>query len=215
MKKYILIFILLICPTLTNADCTQTEGVNTGNVNSVGYTGQQYGGQSFVADCTGDVDLVTVGLTNQRGGANWEVRFYSDAAGQPNTLLGTSNANSLTGVICPDATTFTFASPVTLTNGTTYWLVETNNTTSATLYADACGSNAANTWGYSNTVTALANFSGENYFTFVIEGAAPGTTTVISVGTSTMDQIQTNLWLAYFAFFFALVFVIWLLRNRT
>jgi hypothetical protein len=178
MKKILssLLFVVaFIFTPHTALACTQTIAANTTAQNSISFTGQLYGAESFTADCSGTVSSISVGMHARNLTLDpYTVSFYTNNAGQPGTLVATSNGTVLTGNACY-APSFTFASPPSLVLGTIYWIVVTNGTTNATNYSFYCGSATNPEWYSGNTVTALvstgANSAG--YASFVItEGGA-------------------------------------------
>ena len=96
---------------------TATSSVNTVDT-------ARWFGQSFVA---GGTSISTAAFKLSKSGTvsgNMLMKIYSDTAGAPGTLIGTAtaiNASTLTGTAT--VTTFTFASPVSITNGNTYYAV--------------------------------------------------------------------------------------------
>lgn len=91
-------------------------------------------GQKFVA---GGTSIDTVAFKLAKTGTisgNMLMKIYSDSGGFPGTLIGTSdpiNANTLSG--SATVTTFTFSTPVSLTNGATYHAVLDNSSVSLSI----------------------------------------------------------------------------------
>ncbi len=188
MKKALIIGALLslfVFVAPVHADCTisQTANSNT-NINSIGYPTQKFGGQPFTPSCSGTITTVTLGLSNPKGSTGWHASIYSQSGSSPGTDLADSQTATLNGVACGDAnvTTFTFSSPVSVTSGTTYWMVGTRDNTDTVHYGDACGDTmSGNLFGLNDVVTSIV--SGGNYTmydNFTITGSGGATASPFS-----------------------------------
>ena len=107
------------------------------NASTVGASSaQRYGGGLWAASSSGSVCKVRFKLTatGTISGLSYTVRIYSLSGNNLDTLLGTSDA--VTGVDAWSATNvdFTFASPVSVSSGTSYGVVITSGANDAANY---------------------------------------------------------------------------------
>jgi len=117
--------------TYNNTGTLAQSLTNNSTVNTVDPA--RWFGQSFIATASASVNTVLFKLSKSGTiSGNIFCEIYSDSAGSPGTVIGTSDAydsSTLTGTAT--VTTFTFSTPPALTNGTTYYAVI--NVTSVTL----------------------------------------------------------------------------------
>ena len=111
--------------------------------------------QSFVPTSSGDLDQMDVLLIGTGGltAGNFTVDIYSDSAGLPNALIGSSDAIAF-GSLIDGVNSFNFSTPIALSSGTTYHMVIGYTGASGTLSLRADSTNP-----YSNGNVSFFNGS--------------------------------------------------------
>jgi len=203
--------------------CYVDTNVSGGNQYGIGYHGGSnadgdYVAASFTPGASCPVGLVSVGLSKSGTPASLTGAIYSDSGG-PNTLLSSSHTFDTSGVSActADNAFFDFASEITLTAGTKYWLVlkKTGSYDNSNKW-NWCGTgpttgnaaqNSSASWSLDNTtalsMTINAGTGGG--------GGGGGSSTSTATTTSTTNQDEFNLYLVFFSM---MVFTVWLGRNR-
>ncbi|HVA96097.1 MAG TPA: hypothetical protein VND99_00415 [Candidatus Acidoferrales bacterium] len=101
---------------------------------------------SFTAGLTGTISQLNVAFdTRVNGSSTFSVAIYSNNAGAPGTLLGKHTGTATVTTPTPGSTnwnTLTLDSPVSVTNGTTYWLAFQTNDASDFKARTGTGSSA-------------------------------------------------------------------------
>ena len=105
----------------TPADSQETDNTTYNSSN----TGFIYFGSDFVAGSSYSLDKISLKLSKSGSPtANLTVHIYSEAGSVPNASLGESGAIAASTLTTSAADyEFTFASPISITSGTHYWVV--------------------------------------------------------------------------------------------
>lgn len=147
-----------------------------------GISGQEYGAQTFTADADGEVSSIENATIISSGSPVDQVyiELQSTSGGVPTgTVLGTSNNQTIVETACAaemTLTTYTFASPVTIENGTVYAIVmnRSGSLSGSNYYAD-CGTDTS-TYAGGNSLYYSAGWNSQTsdrYDIFTIESAPP------------------------------------------
>jgi len=195
----VLIFSVLMffSPASVFADTTIQPSTGTSGFISFAYnTSQTNDAQSFKATQGGTISSIII-TTNKVGSptGTLTVAIEADSAGAPsNTAIqsGTVSIASLStfsGGVCSGTKTITLASPVTVTNGTTYWVTfRPNNTLDATNYLVGCGSSPSS---YADGTEAYST-SGNSWTTENVDINL--TLTIVNAAVSVSPTFQAPFW---------------------
>lgn len=193
MNKYLLIvgiaLALMVSASLVFADSTITTMTSGTAATSFGLTAQLYVAQSFTATQSGTISTVSTGVMKHRSPPNtMYIDIEADSGGFPSgTSLGQSGGilgstlplDAEDGSCTASATTFTWSSPVSVTNAGVYWLVYSTPapTPNDGNHYTACGAGsnpyADGQMKYGNTLGSLTSFTNEDgWFSLTIASAS-------------------------------------------
>ena len=112
-----------------------------------------HGGLQFVATVTGTISEVKA-LVVTAGSVNFTAELWSNSSGSPGAIIGTaSNAVSMSTT---GSKTFTFDTPPSISNGTTYWII-LKNAGSTDVYFSVCTDQASYGSGRNSTITSITD----------------------------------------------------------
>jgi len=225
MKWYRYILVVLVASTvcaplvsMAATQCAAYENTSGGGLGGIdwGTTGtKQKIAQCFTvaASCTvGSVAMSAEKVATPVDSPTFSL--YSSSGGNPLTLLETGSTPTLTSSYT--WATSTFAGTTTLSPGTTYCVVldRTGSLSDTNYYQNQANNNAASSdakkWNGSSWGTASSGY-GLLYRVYSVD-AVPAVTYYAS--TSTVDQVQTNLFYGVVVFFASFFGMIWLLRKH-
>lgn len=210
----------------TFADCSIDLGAGGDSGSGFGLTAQDVAAE-FTAGCTGTISSLTARIKNTGSpSGNAILEIQTNAAGLPsNTAItnGTSNGNTATGSYSD--VTFTFATPPTVTSGTTYHIVgkvDGGRNDSNHYEWDVVGSGAgrAYTSGSLSNWNNLNNASHDVYGTITTSPPPPPPPPTATTTTASTTQVQSGdiqymlMWMIFYATLMFLGFIFSIFGKR-
>lgn len=118
--------------------------------------GARYLGFKWTASASGGVSSVRIDIASVGSSGTFSAKIYSDSAGSPGAQIG-GDSDSL-AISATGEKTFTFPGEPPVAAGTDYWVVIGETTAgSASVTAQTCAQQAANTSGRHNTITSISS----------------------------------------------------------
>ena len=123
-----------------------------------GVANRKHIGFQWVASTTGTISTCKIDLELVNANSDVFCQLYSENAGSPGSAIG-SASDTVTLNSAPAEFTFTFATPPSVTNGTTYWMVLTDSSGSGNVRMEQAAHNASYKTGASDTITSITDGS--------------------------------------------------------
>jgi len=202
------------------ADYTVTTGDADATNVAAGSSSNYLTGSDFDTIGAGTIQTGWVKMNINAGSpTNFVVRLYeSDGTNPTGSPIAEDATNHTTATSCAQETAtvnFDFGSPVSVNASTEYWIVVGIVGGDGSNFYNSCRGNAGNTSTTGSTNTNWSTGLTTNDISFevtVVEGGGGGGGS--GVATSSLEQVQENVYYGFVVFFMSMFMTLWLLRGK-
>lgn len=215
------IYVLFLCiwflPLYVQADCVVGTGGGTVNNAGFGNISNYWTATQFTPSCSGTISAgVFRSRTSVPNSDNFRIYLESNSGGLPsNTVLAQDLTNVATDSACNDVN-FTFEAPVDVVAGTVYWFVAGIPGGNAVSAPASCRGTAGGTYTTNSTDTTWNGVTLTSFdmsFSMTVVEDVPEVP--LGGATSTVEQVQQNLYNGMVLFFISFFGLVWVFRKKS